>query len=60
MQSMPASIAARIAGVAVHVRRDLQPGAVGLVGDGRELFVGVLLRARRTGVRHDAVPTRRP
>ena len=42
------------AGVAVRVRRDLEPGAMRFVDDRRELFVGVLLRTREPAVRHDA------
>ena len=54
MQSTPARMHARIAGVAVRVRGDLEPGAVRLVDDRRELLVGVLLRAREPAVRHHA------
>ena len=42
------------AGVAVRVRGDLEPGAVRLVDDRRELLVGVLLRAGEPAVRHHA------
>ena len=38
--------------VAVRVRSDLEAGAVRLVGDRRELFVAVLLRTSRPGMRH--------
>ena len=34
-------------GVAVRMRRDLDPGPMRFVDDGRELLVRVLLRARR-------------
>ena len=46
------------AGVTVRVGRDLEPGAVRLVDDRRELLVGVLLRAREPAVRHDAARRR--
>ena len=54
MQSTPARMHARMPGVAVRVRRDLEPGAVRFVDDRVELFVGVLLRAREPAVRHHA------
>ena len=60
MQSMPASMAARMAVVAVGVGRHLEPGPVGLVDDGLELLVGVLLGAGRAGVGHHAARRRRP
>ena len=59
MQSTPGADARPDAGVAVRVGRDLEPGAVRLVDDRRELFVGVLLRAREPAVRHHAARTRR-
>ena len=40
--------------VAVGVGGHLEPGPVGLVHDGAQLLVGVLLGAGRAGVGHDA------
>ena len=40
------------AGITVGVRGDLDAGAMCLVGDGVELFVGVLLRPGEAAVRH--------
>ena len=40
--------------VAVGVGGHLEPGAVGFVGDGPQLLVGVLLGAGGPGVRHHA------
>ncbi len=45
-------------GVAVGVGRDFQTRTMRLVGDGRELLVGVLLRAREPAVRHHATRRR--
>ena len=46
MQSMPARMQAADGGVADGMGSHPQAGAVGLVGDRRELLVGVLLRIR--------------
>ena len=59
MQSTPARMHARMPGVAVRVRRDLEAGAVRFVDDRRELLVGVLLRARERRCATSRRPTRR-
>ena len=59
MQSTPARMQAWIAGVADGVGGDPDAGAVRLVGDRRELLVGVLLRARGRCCATSRHPTRR-
>ena len=54
MQSMPARMQARMRAVADRMRGDPDAGPVRLVGDRRELLVGVLLRAGSGAVRHHA------
>ena len=54
MQSMPASMAARMPSSPWAWRGHLEPGPVRFVDDGPQLLVGVLLGARRAGVRHHA------
>ncbi len=57
MQSIPASRAARIPSSPWAWAATLEPGPVGLVDDGRQLLVGVLLGAGRPGMGHH--PARR-
>ena len=54
MQSMPASIAARMPSSPCACAATLSPARWASSAIARELLVGVLLRARRAGVRHHA------
>ena len=58
MQSMPARMHAWIGGVADGVRGHPDAGAVRLVGDRRELLVGVLLGSGGRAMRHHAAGRR--
>ena len=57
MQSMPASIAARMPSSPCACAATAHAAPVGLVDDRAQLLVGVVLRTGRTGERHD--PARR-